>query len=510
LSPSESYDAVPARRVLKILWRRKLVCLAVAVIVFLGGTAFLVTRPKVYQSTASVALLPVYNNAGVLPNYPNLIASIIPTYVQLVSSPVLLNRVAATLPFHISGNQLVNHIHAESLSNAAVINIVGVSSSPGRAQEIAAATTTAFLDHVKGNGVVVAQVYASPTVPDHPATPPAKLLLPVILALAVLLAVAAGLAWDRLFGRPEAAGQHAETARLSGHPEAAGQHAETARLSGHREAIGEHSETARLSGHSEAMGEHSETMARPPVLGIVREPGLHGGVSFGDGPGMMAAQDGWWSLGTNFMYATLGQQMHSVTVMSPAPGAGTSAVAAILAATVAEMGMTVVLVDADLRRSQLHKVFSLDNGQGLTSTILDEADPATLLRPVPAVAGLQVITAGPPLPPKQRNRKAAALYREQLPRLTSLADLVIVAGPSQQSDVDAQLVAGVTDGVVLVIRSGALNWNQFGATINDLTSCGARVLGTVLTGIGGPADADKPGGPQPDGAGESTQTIAEL
>jgi Mrp family chromosome partitioning ATPase len=229
---------------------------------------------------------------------------------------------------------------------------------------------------------------------------------------------------------------------------------------------------------------------------------------------MMAAEDGWWSLGTNFMYAMLGQQMHSVTVMSPAPGAGTSAVAAILAATVAEMGMAVVLVDADLHRSRLHEVFSLDNAQGLTSTILDEADPATLLRPVPDVAGLQVITAGPPLPPAQRNGDAATLYREQLPRLMSLADLVIVAGPSPQSDVDAQLVAGVTDGVVLVIRSGAFNSNLFGATMHDLTSGGARVLGTVLTGIGGPADADKPGGPQPDGAGdgagESTQPIAKL
>jgi protein-tyrosine kinase len=427
------------------------------------------------------------------------------------------------LPFHISEDELANEVHGESLSNAAVINIVGQSANPYHAKAIAEATTTAFLAQVQGNGVVVAQIYAKPRVPDRPASPQTKLVLPVILLLAVLLSMAAGLAWDRLFGRPELAGQPAETtARLSDDAEAAGQPAETTaqlprhpRLPRHTEAIGEHAETtAQLPRRPGAIGEHAERTARPPVLGIVREPGVQGGVSFRNGPGIMAAQDGWWSLGTNFMYAMLGQQMHSVTVMSPAPGAGTSAVAAILAATVAEMGMAVVLVDADLRGSRLHEVFSLDNGQGLTSTILDEADPATLLRPVPDVAGLQVITAGPQLPPAQRNRDAATLYREQLPKLMSLADLVIVAGPSPQSDVDAQLVAGVTDGVVLVIRSGALNWNQFGPTLHDLTSSGARVLGTVLTGIGGLADADEPGGPQADGAGdgagESTQPIAKL
>jgi Mrp family chromosome partitioning ATPase/capsular polysaccharide biosynthesis protein len=479
LSPTETHGTLTPQRVVKVLWRRKLVCLLVAGVVLIAGAAYLITRPKVYESTSSVALLPVANNASVLSNYPNIIASLIPTYVELVSSPVLLNRVAPTLPFKISGNQLANDVHGESLSNAAVINIVGINSNPVRAQQIATATTASFLAHVQGNGVVTAQIYGRPMVPDRPASPRTKLLLPVILLLAVFVGMAAGLAWDRLFGHPEAAGEHAETA-------------------------------ARLPSHPEAAGEHAETAAQPPVLGIVRKPGVQGGVSFRDGPGMMAAQDGWWSLGTNFMYAMLGQQMHSVTIMSPAPGASTYAVAAILAATVAEMGMAVVLVDADLHRSRLHELFSLDNGQGLTSTILDEADPATLLRPVPDVAGLQVITAGPPLPPAHKNRNAANLYREQLPRLMSLADLVIVAGPSPQSDVEAQLVAGVTDGVVLVIGSGALNGNQFGATLHHLTSCGTRVLGTVLTGIGGPPDVGEPEGPQPDGAGESTQPIAKL
>jgi uncharacterized protein involved in exopolysaccharide biosynthesis len=121
-SGGSSDVAVTPQRVARILWRRKLLCSVVAAIVVVVGVGFLLLRPKAYQSTSSVALLPVSTNSSILPNYPNLIASLIPTYVQLVSSPVLLNQVAATLPFAISESQLANDVHAESLSSAAVIS----------------------------------------------------------------------------------------------------------------------------------------------------------------------------------------------------------------------------------------------------------------------------------------------------------------------------------------------------------------------------------------------------
>ena len=189
------------QRVAQVLRRRILVCSVVAAVVFVAGTGWLFTRQKIYESTSSVALLPVATNSGVLPNYPNLIASLIPTYVQLISSPVLLNRVAATLPAAISGTQLANNVHAESLSNAAVINIVADSPNASQAQKIAAATTTAFLADLRGNGVVTPQIYGPPTVPDKPSAPKVKLDLGAILVLAAILGLGAGLVWDRLLGR---------------------------------------------------------------------------------------------------------------------------------------------------------------------------------------------------------------------------------------------------------------------------------------------------------------------
>src|SRR5262249_44352323 len=132
-----------------------------------------------------------------LPNYPNLITSLLPTYVQLVSSPVLLNQVAGKLPFTISATQLANDVHGESLSNAAVINIVAQSGNPPHAKAIAAKPTDVFLAQLKGNGVVIPRIYARPTVSATPVAPRTSLLMAVVLLLAILLGLAAGLVWDR-------------------------------------------------------------------------------------------------------------------------------------------------------------------------------------------------------------------------------------------------------------------------------------------------------------------------
>lgn len=206
MSPNDSRDAITAQRVARVLWRRRLVCVAAALVVLLGGSTLVLTRPNVYQSSSSVALLPASRNPGILPNYPNLITSLIPTYVQLVSSPVLLNKVAAELPFRISGAQLTNDVHAESLSNAAVIDIVAQSANRFQAKEIASQATTVFLRLLRGNGVVIPKVYGQPTVSDTPVSPKTKLLLGVVVLLAIILGLGAGLVWDRLSGVRDRAG----------------------------------------------------------------------------------------------------------------------------------------------------------------------------------------------------------------------------------------------------------------------------------------------------------------
>lgn len=464
--PSRSREAMTPQRVAVVIWRRKLVCVLVGAIVLIVGASWALSRPKVYESDSSVALLPVSTNSGVLPNYPNLITSLIPTYVQLVSSPALLDRVAGSLPFRTSADQLAKEVHGESLSDAAVINIVADNASPVRAQQIASGTTSAFLAQLRGNGVVIPEIYSQPTVPSQPAGPRTKLALAVVLAIAVFLGLSAGLVWDRLFGREDDTGEPAEQ-----------------RVRPPEKRVRPPDQRVWPPGQPVLASEHA---VRPPVLGIASELRDQAGAALAaekstdESAKETAASPGnWRAIRTNFIYATADRPAHSVMVTSLAPREGAATVAANLASSLAELGMAVVLVDADVRDPALHEVLGVGNEEGLTSAAFNGTDPESLLRPVPATAGLKVITAGPPLP---AYRDESSLYLHQLPKITSLADLVVVVGPPLQGDGHAAVAAKATDGVVLVMRSGTGPAEPL-ETAQRMLRGGAPVLGTVLNRV---------------------------
>lgn len=198
MTGSETHAPVTPAKVGRILWRQKIVGAGVFLLIFLIGCTLVLVRPRTYESSSSIALLPESANTDVLQNYPNLLASLIPTYVQLVSSPALLDQVAAGLPFHTSGPALANQVSAQSLSSAAVITIVAQSGDPTQARQIATETTKVFLGQLQDNGVVIPTVYGLPSATPTPAPPRTSLLLLLVLVLAVILAAAAGLIWDRV------------------------------------------------------------------------------------------------------------------------------------------------------------------------------------------------------------------------------------------------------------------------------------------------------------------------
>lgn len=198
MTGGETHAAVTPASIARILWRQKVVSAGVFLLILVIGCTVVLVRPRTYESSSSIALMPVSYDTNVLQNYPNLIGSLIPTYVQLVSSPALLDQVAAGLPFHTSGAELANQVSAQSLSNAAVINIVAHSGNPTQARQIAAETTKLFLSQLQGNGVVVPQIYGLPSANPTLAPPGTSLLLTLVFVLALVFALAAGLIWARL------------------------------------------------------------------------------------------------------------------------------------------------------------------------------------------------------------------------------------------------------------------------------------------------------------------------
>lgn len=219
-------------------------------------------------------------------------------------------------------------------------------------------------------------------------------------------------------------------------------------------------------------------------------------------------------LRTNLRFAGVDRPLQTILITSPAPSEGKSLTVANLGAALAQAGERVILVDADLHRPRLHRLFGLRNNRGITSALLEEhPDPDGLLQDT-TVPGLQVLTSGP-LPPNASELLGSAHMRELLSQLSRQADVLLLDSPPATALADAAVLATQTDGVLLVLDAGTTRREAAQRGIEALGRVNARVVGAILnrlpTSGGGyyyyyyyharyhSGDDHKPGGDAPTG-----------
>jgi non-specific protein-tyrosine kinase len=124
------------------------------------------------------------------------------------------------------------------------------------------------------------------------------------------------------------------------------------------------------------------------------------------------------TLRTNLEFSSLDRPVKTLVVTSAGPGEGKSTTLANLAVTTAQAERNVCLVDCDLRRPVLHRIFSVPNDSGLTDVIRDETlrdEPPLQETEVP---GLRLLPSGP-LPPKRTKRDHAQKAKELLEKVNA-------------------------------------------------------------------------------------------
>jgi capsular exopolysaccharide synthesis family protein len=172
-----------------------------------------------------------------------------------------------------------------------------------------------------------------------------------------------------------------------------------------------------------------------------------------------------------------------LVLTSASPKEGKTTVVSNLAITLAEIRRRVLVVDADMRRPRLHKVFNVDNDHGL-SNLLMEAEPldATALEGacVPTqVPNLFLLPSG-----TSRTHASSLIHTERLPELIALVrelfDMVIVDTPPMLNIADARVLARHGDALILVVRSGQTTRDAAQLAHAHLTEDGTAVLGTIL------------------------------
>lgn len=183
---------------------------------------------------------------------------------------------------------------------------------------------------------------------------------------------------------------------------------------------------------------------------------------------------------TNIEYSSVDKQIQMIAVTSSAPSEGKTTTATNLAVAYSETGKNVLLVDCDLRKPRLHKVFNTSNLIGLTSVLASKSSLNDTVKPVKD--GLSILTSGP-IPPNPVELIRSNMMEQLINTLRDLFDVVIFDTPPVGLVTDAAIISSKLDGVVLVVASGK---SQIEATLHakeNLQNVNANLLGAVVTMI---------------------------
>ncbi len=192
--------------------------------------------------------------------------------------------------------------------------------------------------------------------------------------------------------------------------------------------------------------------------------------------------DAFRTLHTNLYLLNPDKPLHSLVLSSPVPAEGKSTTAANLAQAAAAMGQRVLLVDADLRRPQIHLMMDLPNVWGLSDLISGDLEVEDVIQQSPTEDNLQILTAGQ-MPPDPTRLLSSKKMRHLVEILQASFELVIFDTPPLLGLVDAKLLAPYTDGLALVVSLGRSGQPQLKQVLEGLKLSHIPVLGVIVNKV---------------------------
>ncbi len=184
------------------------------------------------------------------------------------------------------------------------------------------------------------------------------------------------------------------------------------------------------------------------------------------------------TLRTNLIFSQAVRSLRTILVTSAAPSEGKTTTSSNMAVTFAQQGLRVLIVDCDLRKARLHKVFSVPREPGLTQLVLGHNSMAEVIHST-SVDGLYVLASGT-LPPNPSELVGGPRMANVLKALSAEFDLVVLDTPPLTAAADAAILGKTADGVLMVVRAGQTERGAAQHAVQQLNNVGARILGAVL------------------------------
>ena len=201
------------------------------------------------------------------------------------------------------------------------------------------------------------------------------------------------------------------------------------------------------------------------------------------GPGTpFAIGEAFKEIRTNMLYTARDVKCPVYAITSAFAHEGKSVLLANLAASFAELGKRVLLVDADLRNPAQHKIFALDRSVGLSEIAAGICDDFSAAVISTSVEGLDVVPSGH-IPPNPTELLSGARFEAFLAAMQEKYDAVFIDFPPAGVVVDAMIPARLVTGYVVAVRSALADRRAVADALAALKGVGANVLGFIMNDV---------------------------
>jgi capsular exopolysaccharide synthesis family protein len=191
------------------------------------------------------------------------------------------------------------------------------------------------------------------------------------------------------------------------------------------------------------------------------------------------ATEAFRTIRTNLQFMSPDKKLEVMMVTGSEAGIGKSTISSNLALTFSMTGENVFLIDTDMRKPRLHKIFGIPNFQGLSSYLSGEKDNLEELIIKHEETGTLLLPSGP-IPPNPSEMLNSNKMEKLLKECRKKAEITIIDAPPLLPVTDAVLLSNKVDGVILVAETNKTKKEVFIKGKERLEQVNANILGTVL------------------------------
>lgn len=188
------------------------------------------------------------------------------------------------------------------------------------------------------------------------------------------------------------------------------------------------------------------------------------------------------TLRTNIQFSSIDKEIKTIAITSSTPSEGKSTIASNLAYIMGQGDKKVLLIDCDMRKPSLHKVFKIGNYNGLTNVLMGDKPLEDIVYKNNSLTNLSILTSGP-IPPNPAELLGSKRMRKFLKEVNHEYDIIILDTPPVGLVTDSAVLSTMVDGVILVAAVGHADIGIVKGAKQLLDKVDANIIGVILNKV---------------------------